>query len=349
LNKADGLLVDTQHNTYLTADQLVGKASSMGYTHTLLSGARCVEMDCWNNEKDPAEPKVTHGMTLTTHIPFRAVVKVVREAIDKEVADAEKHGDAPPPPVMISLENHCTPDVQKRLVEIMREEWGDRLVSNLVEDAEDIKLSQLSGKIVCMIEYYGGQSEEEVKAETAEALEVNDSDDEDTRKMKEKKSKAKGKIIPELTALGIYAASVKPTSNNWLDGTMTEPKNHLINVGEGACEKYLEKNRDALVKHNAQHLMRVYPAGMRVTSKNLYPVNFWDGGAQVCALNWQTVSHVIASGSVRYMLLTGCFCSLTRVCSSTTPCLQVSDRLIEVVRLIWKSLTKSCVHSVPLQ
>lgn len=33
--------------------------------------------------------------------------------------------------------------------------------------------------------------------------------------------------------------------------------------------------------------MRVYPAGLRVTSKNLDPAPFWRAGSQICALNWQ--------------------------------------------------------------
>jgi len=36
----------------------------MTYQHTLSSGARCVEIDVWNNDEDEMEPKVTHGFTL---------------------------------------------------------------------------------------------------------------------------------------------------------------------------------------------------------------------------------------------------------------------------------------------
>ncbi len=291
----------------------MGKSSANTYIHTLLSGARCVEIDAWDNKEDPQEPKVTHGMTLTSHIPFRSVCKATREALDRELADAEaartgggsgahkaSHVSADaqgevqdPAPIMISLECHCSAAGQRRLVEIMHEEWGDKLVNATIDNVQDIKLEQLNGKIVCMVEYYGGQTEEDVASFSDEALEVNSSDDEETKELKKKKLKAKTKIVPELSALGCYAASVKPTSDNWLKGTMTEPPNHLINVSESACEKLVEKRARELIAHNAKSLMRVYPMGMRVTSKNLYPVPFWDTGAQVCALNWQTVSAAL--------------------------------------------------------
>lgn len=56
--------ISSSHNTYLTAKQLYGGASTMTYQHTLSSGARCVEIDVWDNEQDEASPKVTHGFTL---------------------------------------------------------------------------------------------------------------------------------------------------------------------------------------------------------------------------------------------------------------------------------------------
>ncbi|KDN52875.1 1-phosphatidylinositol-4,5-bisphosphate phosphodiesterase delta-3 [Tilletiaria anomala UBC 951] len=284
--------VSSSHNTYLTADQLVGKSSSTGYTHTLLSGARCVEIDAWDNEKDPSEPKVTHGMTLVSRIPFRAVVKVMRECVDRELAESQlSNGALPPPaPVMLSLENHCSSAGQKRLVEIMHEEWGDRLVSDMLIDGaggkvDDVKLDQLSGKIIVMVEWYPDERE----ATAAEELDISSSDDEETIAAKKAKAAAKKeKIIPELAALGCYANSVKPSSDAWLRGTMNEPKNHLINLSESAAGKIIKDQRSEMVSHNAKHLIRVYPKGTRITSRNLYPVPFWNAGAQVCALNWQT-------------------------------------------------------------
>ena len=260
----------------------------------LLSGARCVEIDAWDDKDEEDGVKATHGFTLVSHISFRSICRVMREALEHE----EKEIGQKPLPVMLSLENHCGEEGQKSMVRVMHEEWGDRLVTGLIDGVEDIKLEQLTGKIVVMVEYYLGQATgDDAYAEEAQKQEEEGAEE---KELREKKNKAKQgmKIVPDLQALGCYSASVKPTSDDWLKGTMKEPLNHLINLGEGAVTKIIDSSTSSssvptsgkkeLIEHNAQHLMRVYPAGTRITSHNLSPVGFWNVGAQVCALNWQT-------------------------------------------------------------
>ena len=50
------------------------------------------------------------------------------------------------------------------------------------------------------------------------------------------------------------------------------------------CRKYAMKMLD----HTEHHLVRCYPAGLRIDSSNYNPITMWLGGIQMAALNYQT-------------------------------------------------------------
>lgn len=62
---------------------------------------------------------------------------------------------------------------------------------------------------------------------------------------------------------------------------------HVFSLSEAAVKDAHENNRQALLNHNREFLMRVYPSGIRLNSSNLNPIFFWQQGAQMVALNWQ--------------------------------------------------------------
>ncbi|PSR79507.1 phosphoinositide-specific phospholipase C [Coniella lustricola] len=349
--------VSSSHNTYLQAHQLFGSSSAAAYETTLRAGARCVEIDAWDDETNADEPKVTHGFTLVSHIPFRAVCETIRDMVDAEAAAAAAAAAAPashrtgstgwrsrhgtqPAPVLVSLENHCSAHGQARLVAIMKEVWGDRLLSAAVRakghheqaGGEHVTLAELGAKIVLIVEYHlqgeadlrDSSASDESADEAAEGLDGNA-----VRAYNEKrKTTGAGAIIAALAELGVYAQSVKPIDNTWFEqGVVTiknsssssgggehdvdEPahlRHHLINVSESGLTALLPRFDAQIGIHNAHHLMRVYPKGTRIFSQNMRPVPFWGRGAQICALNWQTfglslqLNEALFAGTDGYVL-----------------------------------------------
>ena len=312
--------ISSSHNTYLLAHQLYGSASTDAYETALTTGSRCVEIDAWDNEDDEEEPKVTHGYTLASHIPFRKVCEAMHDVVDQEAAQPSEESQYKAAPIMLSLENHCSAQGQLRLVQIMKEVWGDRLVSKRVRDqgteaqegtARPVRLEQLSSKIAVIVEYHFPEGPGPDEEEEVEEVEGEDEEAKKERKAYEQKKKEAPKegIIPELAELGVYAQSVKPRDNSWFEGELKGgPHDHLVNVSESGLSSLMPKSSHQVGMHNSKHLMRVYPKGTRISSQNLNPVPFWGVGAQICALNWQTfdasmqLNEALFSGTDGYVL-----------------------------------------------
>ncbi|RMD42606.1 hypothetical protein DV735_g2555, partial [Chaetothyriales sp. CBS 134920] len=289
---------NSSHNTYLLANQLYGTSDVSGYIHAIGNGARCVEIDAWDAEKNE-EPKVTHGFTLVSNVPFRKVCETIRDLVDKQASQSASEQGYRGAPIFISLENHCSPQGQLRLVEIMKEVWGDRLLTKHVRDsdaqpgvADYVRLEELESKICVIVEHH--LSKEQIGQIEESSSSSSSSETEEEKKVREEYKKKKkataAAIIPELAELGVYAQSVKPIDNSWFEAeSLTNGPHHpLINLSETSLAPHLRQKLTDIARSNSSHLMRVYPKGSRISSANLKPVPFWNAGAQICALNWQT-------------------------------------------------------------
>ncbi|XP_058511787.1 1-phosphatidylinositol 4,5-bisphosphate phosphodiesterase zeta-1 isoform X2 [Ochotona princeps] len=302
--------ISTSHNTYLVSDQLVGPSDLWGYVSALVKGCRCLEIDCWDGSQD--EPVVYHGYTLTSKLLFKTVI----QSIQKYAFVTSDY------PVVLSLENHCSPHQQEVMADILQSTLGDSLLSDMLDDFPDRLPSPeaLKFKILVKNKKIGTLQEtrerkgtdkrgkvEEWEEEELDQEEEEESKDSETQYVTvskytqekdsegkillgvtlfKKKKTRKIKVALALSDLVIYTKSEK--FRNFQHSKLYQQFNENNSIGETRARKLSKLKVSEFICHTRKFITRIYPKAMRADSSNFNPQEFWNVGCQMVALNFQT-------------------------------------------------------------
>nr|XP_035111127.2 1-phosphatidylinositol 4,5-bisphosphate phosphodiesterase zeta-1 isoform X3 [Callithrix jacchus] len=305
--------ISSSHNTYLVSGQLVGPSDLWGYVSALVKGCRCLEIDCWDGAQH--EPVVYHGYTLTSKLLFKTVI----QAIHKYAFMTSDY------PVVLSLENHCSPAQQEVMADILQTTFGESLLSDMLDDFPDTLPSPEALKFKVLVknkkigtlketrERKGSnkhglveeweeemadleeEEEEEEELKESEIFEsvLGDSQDKETGVQKpsgvmlfKKKKIRKLKISLALSDLVIYTKAEK--FRNFQHSRLYQQFNESNSIGETRARKLSKLRVHEFIFHTRKFITRIYPKATRADSSNFNPQEFWNIGCQMVALNFQT-------------------------------------------------------------
>eukprot|EP00069_Balaena_mysticetus_P002077 bmy_15743T0 len=174
--------ISSSHNTYLISDQLVGPSDLWGYVSALVKGCRCLEIDCWDGSQN--EPVVYHGYTFTSKLLFKTVIR----AIHKYAFITSDY------PVVLSLENHCSPSQQEVMADSLQSTFGDALLSDMLDDFPDKLPSPeaLKFKILVRNKKIGTLRETRERRGSDKHGQVEECEEEEEAEQEEEENEAKG-------------------------------------------------------------------------------------------------------------------------------------------------------------
>ncbi|GMJ14468.1 hypothetical protein like AT2G40116 [Hibiscus trionum] len=267
----------TGHNSYLTGNQLSSDSSEVPIIRALQNGVRVIELDLWPSpSKD--EIDVLHGRTLTSPVSLKQCLTSI-----KEYAFVSS-----PYPVIITLEDHLTPELQAKAAEMIAHTFESMLhVSDTDCITEFPSPESLKYRIMISTKppkkYLDSRSRDSDEENSPKY--TNDSDGSESEEEDEEFKSVQAGISEYKRLITIHAGMPKGGLKEALKVDANEVRR--ISMSEQQLVKAAVSHGLDLVRFTQKNILRVYPKGTRVTSSNYKPTIGWMHGAQMVAFNIQ--------------------------------------------------------------
>ncbi|KAK4275160.1 hypothetical protein QN277_018290 [Acacia crassicarpa] len=295
---ASQYFIFTGHNSYLTGNQLSSDCSDVPIIKALNRGVRVVELDIWPNPtKD--DVLVLHGRTLTAPVELIKCLKSIKE-----------HAFAASPyPVIITLEDHLTPDLQAKVAQMITATFGDML---FVPPCENYKAFPSPEELKHRILISTKPPKEYLQAGSADVSmkrpqNSKDSEGDESKREPSDVTKDQNEDYVDDTDVMESEDDESPESCSSVSGYKRliaipagKPKGGLkealkieidtvrrLSLSEQALEKATESHGTDVVRFTQKNFLRIYPKGTRFNSSNYKPMIGWMHGAQMVAFNMQ--------------------------------------------------------------
>ncbi|WOL08487.1 phosphoinositide phospholipase C 2-like [Canna indica] len=290
----------TGHNSYLTGNQLSSDCSDAPIIEALRKRVRVVELDLWPNSTND-NVDVLHGRTLTSPIEL---IKCLRSIKEHAFTESEY-------PVIITLEDHLTPELQAKVAEMLVDTFGDTLYTTESESLEKypsptelkkrILISTKPPKEYLESKSFKGKEPQGRKGYDTKHDNANKIQHETSEHFQEEEEEADegdGKshhMLPTEYKDLIPIAAKKKVKGDLASSLKIDPqKVTRFSLSELEFENATLSYGTELIRFTQRNLLRIYPKGSRVTSSNYKPLLGWIHGAQMVALNMQSAWCIVA-------------------------------------------------------
>mmetsp|Transcript_45466 Transcript_45466/g.110127 ORF Transcript_45466/g.110127 Transcript_45466/m.110127 type:complete len:867 (+) Transcript_45466:123-2723(+) len=291
--------INTAFKTYRTRISGSGSSSTCasveGYMKALIRGCKCLDLDCWDG---PAMPNA--NICIPMVMGAGGGVKtdgnsgnlLLRHVLDVVEAYLKMHPQSYP--IILSIENYCTPPFQEAMALLLQEILGHRLAvppqttnnsNNNWWDASLPSPEALRGRVILHSKAF---------PELTNDMNSNNNIDWLFHKfgMKNKAEHEMEEIVGSLSQL-VFFEGGKLTGNLNNNNNGDTPRHKILSVAAGSKQKEMLRAAAGGIEENdhrlfhASHLTRSHPTSVddkKSTRKNHNPVQAWSLGYQAVAL-----------------------------------------------------------------